>query len=99
SRELGLEEGGGRLFFLPASPDLETSTTILFEGYDVSRLNKHLLQLAVDLELDYLILDTHLGINRETLLSLGISETLLVLLRPDGQDFQGAGLLVRMAKK
>ena len=99
SRELGLEDGGGKLYFLPANPNLETSTTILFEGYDVSRLNKHLLQLAIDLELDYLILDTHLGINRETLLSLGISETLLVLLRPDGQDYQGAGVLVRMAKK
>ena len=52
---------------------------------------EHLLRLAEELELDYLILDTHLGINRETLLSLAISDTVLVLLRPDGQDQPGRG--------
>ena len=104
SLELGLDgtegpQGKGSLHFLPSSTDLQTATSILFEGYDVGRLNEHLLALAKDMDLDYLFLDTHLGINRETLLSLAISDTVLVLLRPDGQDHVGAGVLVRIAQK
>src|SRR5262245_39254926 len=71
THELGLD-GKGALFFLPASTDLQTVASLLFDGYDVARLNRHILKLAEDLDLDYLILDTHLGFNRETLLSIAI---------------------------
>jgi hypothetical protein len=98
SLELEVEEPGS-LHLLPASPDLQTMTSILFEGYDVARLNEHVQKIAVELDLDLLIQDTHLGVNRETLLSLATSDTVLVLLRPDGQDHQGAFVLVQMAKK
>jgi MinD-like ATPase involved in chromosome partitioning or flagellar assembly len=98
SRELGIEEPG-TLFFLPASVDLPTTASILFDGYDVARLNEHMRRLAEELELELLILDTHLGINRESLLSLSTSDTVLVLVRPDGQDRQEASLLVQIATK
>ena len=98
SRELGIEEPG-RLWFLPSSTDAPVLTAILFDGYDVARLNEALLRLAADLELDFLVLDTHLGINRESLLSLAISDTVLVLLRPFGQDREGAAVIARMARK
>ena len=98
SRELEVDEPGS-LHLLPASPDLQTITSILFEGYDVARLNEQVQEIAVELDLDLLIQDTHLGVNRETLLSLATSDTVLVLLRPDGQDHQGAFVLVQMAKK
>jgi len=97
SRELELEQGS--LHFLPASTEIRTIASILFEGYDVGRFHKHLLRLAQELELDYLFLDTHLGINRETLLSLATSDTVLVLLRPDAQDHHGAAVLVQIAQK
>jgi MinD-like ATPase involved in chromosome partitioning or flagellar assembly len=98
THELSLD-GKGALFFLPASTDLQTVASLLFDGYDVARLNRHLLQLAADLDLDYLILDTHLGFNRETLLSVAICNTVLVLLRPDGQDSLGSVVLVQTARK
>ena len=98
SRDLGVEKRG-TLHLLPASTDLQTTTSILFDGYDVARLKEHVMRLACELELDFLILDTHLGINRETLLSLAISNTIVVLLRPDALDHQGAPLLVQIAKK
>ncbi len=99
TRELGIESRDGRLHCIPSSPDLETMTSILFEGYDVARLNAGLHTLAQDLELDYLLIDTHLGFNRETLLSLAICDTVLVLLRPDGLDHHGTGVLVEIATK
>jgi MinD-like ATPase involved in chromosome partitioning or flagellar assembly len=98
SRELGLE-GAGRLYFLPATAELKATASILFDGYDVARLNKELLRLAAELDLDFVVLDTHLGINRETLLSLAISDTVLVLLRPHDPDRDGCSFLVQIARE
>jgi MinD-like ATPase involved in chromosome partitioning or flagellar assembly len=98
SRELGIEEPGS-LHLLPASSDLQTTSSIFFDGYDGARLPEHLRALADSLQLELLILDTHLGFNRETLLSLATSDTVLVLLRQDGQDEHGTSLLVQIAKK
>jgi MinD-like ATPase involved in chromosome partitioning or flagellar assembly len=98
SGELAVEEPG-RLFFLPSSTDLPVITSILFDGYDVARLNEELWRLAQALELDYLILDTHLGINRESLLSMAVCDTVFVLCRPYGQDRDGAALIAQMARK
>lgn len=97
--ELGLEENGGQLLLLPSSMKLEAITAILSKGYEVARLNEAMLRLGEELELDYLLLDTHPGLNRETLLSLAISDTVLVLVRPDRQDFQGTAVLVQVAEK
>jgi MinD-like ATPase involved in chromosome partitioning or flagellar assembly len=99
TRQLGIESHDGKLHCIPSSSDLETMTSILFEGYDVARLNEGLHTLAQDLELDYLLVDTHLGFNRETLLCLAICDTALVLLRPDRLDHGGAGVLVEIATK
>lgn len=98
SRELGLS-GRGALYFLPASTDLPTVASLMFDGYDAARLERHLLQLALDLDLDYLFLDTHLAFNRETFLSLAIANTLVILLRPDGQDALGSRMLAETARK
>ena len=40
------------------------------EGYDVSLLNDGFQQLGSRLRLDYLVIDTHPGLNEETLLSI-----------------------------
>jgi len=39
-----------------------------------------------ELKLDYLFLDTHPGLNEETLLSIAVSNILVLILRPDKQD-------------
>ena len=46
-----------------------------------------------------LILDTHPGINEETLLSIAMSNTLLIILRPDRQDYEGTRVTVAVARK
>jgi MinD-like ATPase involved in chromosome partitioning or flagellar assembly len=97
--ELGLDAGGGKLLLLPSSLELEAITAILSKGYEVARLNEEVLHLCAELGLDYLVLDTHPGLNRETLLSLAIADTVLILVRPDRQDFQGTSVLVEVASK
>ncbi|CAB4851777.1 unannotated protein [freshwater metagenome] len=45
------------------------------------------------------MIDTHPGLNEETLLSITISDILLLILRPDRQDFQGTAVTVDVARK
>ena len=45
------------------------------------------------------MIDTHPGLNEETLLSIAISDTLGIIMRPDQQDYQGTGVTVDVARK
>ena len=51
------------------------------------------------LVLDYLFVDTHPGVNDETLLSIAVCDLLLVVMRPDNQDFQGTAVTVALARQ
>jgi len=61
-------------------------------GYDVPQLNDGFHDLQQTLTLDYLFIDTEPGVNEETLLSIAISDTLVIVLRTDHQDDQAAAL-------
>jgi MinD-like ATPase involved in chromosome partitioning or flagellar assembly len=89
----------GRVFLVPASVQANNIARILREGYDVGLLNDGFDALIRDLNLDTLIIDTHPGLNEETLLSIAISDVLLIVLRPDLQDYQGTGVTVQVARK
>jgi len=62
-------------------------------------LNDGLQDLLKRLELDYLFIDTHPGVNEETLLSIAVSDVLILIVRPDQQDFQGTAVAVELARK
>jgi MinD-like ATPase involved in chromosome partitioning or flagellar assembly len=72
---------------------------VLKEGYDVVKLNDGFQRLIKDLQLDYLFIDTHPGVNEETLLSIAISDTLILVMRPDSQDFQGTAVTAELARR
>lgn len=90
---------GGTLYLVPASIKLGEITRVLREGYEVNLLTDGFRTLIKTLQLDYLFLDTHPGLNEETLLSLLLSDILVLLLRPDQQDFQGTAVTVEVARK
>jgi len=90
---------GGAVYLVPSSIKAGEIARILREGYDVERLNEGFHDLVERLELDYLFIDTHPGLNEETLLSITISDVLLLILRPDQQDFQGTAVTVEVARK
>lgn len=89
----------GHIFLIPSSVKTGEITRILREGYDVGLLNDGFQQLIERLRLDYLFIDTHPGLNEETLLSIAISDALVLILRPDRQDFQGTAVTVEVARK
>lgn len=89
----------GEIFLVPSSIRAGDITRVLREGYDVGLLNDGFEALIDKLHLDYLIIDTHPGLNEETLLSVAISDVLIIILRPDQQDFQGTAVTVDVARK
>ena len=101
-RGLGVSLNGAerpRLFLIPSSLKAGEIGRILREGYDVALLNDGLQDLVKQLRLDFLFIDTHPGVNEETLLSIAISDLLLLIVRPDQQDFQGTAVAVELARK
>lgn len=87
------------IWLIPASIRTGEIARILREGYDVGLLNEGFHTLLTHLELDYLFIDTHPGLNEETLLSIAISNALMIVMRPDQQDFQGTAVTVDVARK
>ncbi len=89
---------GVNLWLIPSSIHGGEISHVLRKGYDVNRLNEGLQTLLEVLDLDYLFIDTHPGLNEETLLSVAISDVLVLLLRPDQQDLQGTAVTVDIAR-
>jgi MinD-like ATPase involved in chromosome partitioning or flagellar assembly len=88
----------GRVFLLPSSIRSGEIARVLREGYDARALTSGLRQLARALALDFLLIDTHPGLNEETLLSIALSHTLVVVMRPDEQDYEGSGVTIEVAR-
>jgi len=91
--------GRPRVFLIPSSVNVGEIGKVLKEGYDVGKLNDGFQRLIKDLELDYLFIDTHPGVNEETLLSIAISDKLILVMRPDSQDFQGTAVTAELARR
>ncbi len=89
----------GKIYLVPSSMKSEDIATILSEGYDVELLQKGFYEVSDYYNLDYLFVDTHPGLNEETLLSIGLSNTLVILLRPDQQDYLGTAVIVEVARE
>jgi len=89
----------GAVFVIPSSMKAGDIARVLREGYDVSVLRDGFHDAIETLGLDVLIIDTHPGLNEETLLSIAISDALLIVLRPDQQDYQGTSVTVEVARK
>jgi septum site-determining protein MinD len=90
---------GGQMFLIPSSLKAGEIARVLKEGYEVEKLNTGFDELLEKLDLDYLFIDTHPGMNEETLLSIAISDVLILILRPDKQDFLGSAVTIEVARR
>ena len=89
----------GAVYLIPSSLKAGEIARVLREGYDVNVLHDGFRKLLRALKLDVLMIDTHPGLNEETLLSIVVSDVLAIILRPDQQDYQGTGVTVEVARK
>jgi septum site-determining protein MinD len=89
----------GRVHLVPSSVKANDIARVMREGYDVGLLNEGFRRLVKELSLDVLMLDTHPGLNEETLLSIAMSSTLAIVLRPDRQDYEGTSVTLSVARR
>ncbi len=89
----------GKLFLVPSSVKADDIAKILKNGYDAKLMNDGLRRLVKALQLDYLFIDTHPGLSKETFLSIAISHLLILILRPDKQDYQGTAVTLDVARE
>ncbi len=92
------DDSTGALYLIPSSMKSDDIARVLSEGYDVELLQTGFDAISDHLALDYFLIDTHPGINEETLLSIGISDSLVLILRPDQQDYLGTAVVVEVAE-
>ncbi len=92
----GIQEPG-KIYLVPASANPDDIARILSDGYNVSLLNEGIRQLIKSLDLQYFLIDTHPGLSKETFLSIAISNILVLVLRPDRQDYQGTAVMIDLA--
>lgn len=91
--------GSGSLHLVRSSVNAVDIARVLHEGYDIGRLRDGFRELAASLDLDVLLVDTHPGLNEETLLSIMISDALVLIMRPDRQDFEGTAVTLGVARR
>ena len=89
----------GRVFLIPSSIKPIDIARVMHDGYDVGLLNEGFRDLIKGLSLDALLIDTHPGLNEETLLSIAMSNALAIIMRPDQQDYEGTSVTVSVARK
>jgi MinD-like ATPase involved in chromosome partitioning or flagellar assembly len=93
-----VRQRNGAVRLAPGSFKTEEITRIVSEGYDITQLSEGLNTIADRLNLDYVFIDTHPGVNNETLLAMALADALVMILRPDGQDFEGTAVTVEVAQ-
>ena len=99
AREVFTEDSTGKVFLIPSSMRTGDIARVLKFGYDIQLLREGFMNIISTLAIDVLLIDTHPGLNEETLMSIAISNVLLIILRPDSQDYQGTAVTVEVARQ
>jgi septum site-determining protein MinD len=89
----------GRIHLIPSSTKPGEISRVLKDGYNTNQLALGLRSVIETLGLDILLIDTHPGLNEETLLSIVISHAVVIVFRPDQQDYEGTGITVQVARQ
>ncbi len=89
----------GSLYFIPASFKVEDMLKLLRRGLEVNIFSDSLQLLTEKLGLDYVFVDTHPGIENDTILVMAACNGVLLISRLDQQDMLGTGVVARLAER
>lgn len=96
TENLGLKRGS--LVFVPASFKAEDIVRVLSKGYEIGMFRDAIDVISRLHNLDYMILDTHPGIEKSTLVSMGVCDLNIIISRMDSQDIFGTGVMLEVTK-
>ncbi|MEM4158071.1 MAG: MinD/ParA family protein [Candidatus Methanomethylicaceae archaeon] len=89
----------GAVYFLGSSMRPEEIVKVIREGYSEGFFNHISQNLSEAYGVDYVIFDTHPGLNEDTLLAIMASDVSLLLMRMDKQDITGTYITSQILKK
>lgn len=93
------EKTKGRLYLIPSSERAAGITNLIQKSHDLNALNEAFRQISRSLNLDFLIVDTHSSLDGETLLPIAVADNLLIMLRPEQQDYQATAVSIAVARR
>ncbi len=95
--DISLNNGGNKLYLIPAVLDIQKIIRILREGCPFRKLKE--MFNALEKEVDILIVDTHAGFVEDTITMLTLSNLVVLILRYDFQDFIGTRIAASILRK
>jgi MinD-like ATPase involved in chromosome partitioning or flagellar assembly len=88
----------GSLIFVPASYKAEDIVKVLSRGYEIGVFRNAMDLISREHNLEYMIVDTHPGIDKSTLISMGVCDINIIISRMDNQDIFGTGVMLEVIK-
>ncbi|MCX5197916.1 MinD/ParA family protein [Streptomyces sp. NBC_00249] len=85
------------LYVVPARSGPEDLRELMTTGYDVGLLPEGFDRLAEHHALDVLLLDTHAGLNNESVTAMGSADVVLIMARADRIDLSGVEETIALA--
>ncbi|WP_329387913.1 MinD/ParA family protein [Streptomyces sp. NBC_01351] len=85
------------LYVVPARTGTAALQEIMTSGYDVGLLPEGFDRLAVHFALDMLLLDTHAGLNNESVTAMASADVLMIMARADRIDLSGVEETIALA--
>ncbi len=87
----------GCLLFCPAGHKLEEILSIVDTGFDLQKFKSVLETLGAEYQLDHILIDSHPGIEKGTILSMALCDFVVLISRVDQQDMFGSGVMREVA--
>lgn len=87
------------LFLLSPSPHTTDILTIYEKGYSIDKLALGLANMAKDLKLDFLLIDTCSGLDEDALVSMLMGDHAVILSRSDKQSRVGTNIIITALQK
>jgi len=87
----------GCLLFCPAGHKLDEILNILTQDFNLSTFKKVVDDFGRIYRLDYIFIDSHPGVERDTLLAMALCDNLVLISRVDQQDLFGSGVMTEVA--
>jgi len=97
SENLNIPEGS--LFIAPASMDPGQIAEVLRSSLTGEKILRALPQISKKINPDFVLIDTHPGLNEEALVALESVDQMLSVVRPDNQDYQGLEVMSDITKR
>lgn len=97
AQQVGTGRGPGGLYVVPARTGTAALREIMTGGYDVGLLPEGFDRLARHHALDVLLLDTHAGLNNESVTAMASADVLMIMARADRIDLSGVEETIALA--